>query len=132
MARIDWMLGCELAYFERHGRLCMVGVTTELLLPSLPLSMRQMMFVARVTDRAPGEALSVGFAVATPDGQWIAPSKDDDIHIEVVSEYVLLTIRDLPFRQEGVYRFGLHIGEQFAAIDLPVLALSTSRPAEYH
>jgi len=133
MARIEWMLACELAYFDRHARLCMVGVTTQLLVPALPLSMRQLMMVARLVDRIPNQALDVGFAIATPDGQWIGPSNEDDIHIEVASEYVLITVRDVPFRQEGMYRFGLRFDQtQFVSIDIPVLVLSVSNPLECH
>jgi len=133
MARVEWMLDCELAYFDRTARLCMVGVTTQLLLPSLPLSMRQLMIVARLADRAPGQSLDIGFAIATPDDQWIGPSKDDDLHIEIASEYILITVRDLPFKQEGMYRFGLRVDQSpFVAIDLPVLSVSTSSPMECH
>jgi hypothetical protein len=133
MARIEWMLACELAYFDRHARICMVGVTTQLLLPSLPLSMRQLMIVARLVDRAPGQPLDIGFAIATPDGQWIGPSRDDDIHVEVASEYALITVRDLPFKQEGMYRFGLRVDpSQFVSIDIPVLVVSPVSAVECH
>jgi hypothetical protein len=133
MARIEWMLACELAYFDRHARICMVGVTTQLLLPSLPLSMRQLMIVARLVDRAPAQPLDLGFAIATPDGQWIGPSSDDDIHIEVGSEYILITVRDLPFKQEGMYRFGLRVDPTpFVSIDIPVFVTATSSRLECH
>jgi hypothetical protein len=133
MARIEWMLACELAYFDRHARLCMVGVATQLLLPSLPLEMRQLMLVARLVDRAPGQSLDIGFAISTPGGQWLGPSSKDDIHIEVASEYALITVRDLPFKEEGMYRFGLRVdAQEFVAVGIPVLVLSPAAPMECH
>ena len=133
MPRVEWMVACELAYFDRHGRMCMVGVMTDLRLPSVPLQMRQMTLVARLADRRPGSALNVGFAVATPDGQWIGPSADDDIHIEVAFEYILITVRDLPFRMEGMYQFGLHLdSDQFVTVDIPVLVVAPSTAAACH
>jgi len=133
MAHIDWMVACELAYFDRHSRICMVGVTSQLLVPSLPLSMRQLMIVARLADRVNGHSLDIGFAIATPDGQWIGPTNEDDIHIEVGSEYILITLRDVPFKQEGMYQFGLRVDQSpFVSIDIPVLVLSASSQLECH
>ena len=133
MAHIDWMLACELAYFDRQARMCMVGVMTDLRLPSVPLQMRQMMLVARLADRAPGAAMDVGFAIATPDGRWIGPSGDDDIHIEVAFEYILITIRDLPFTTEGMYQFGLRVNpDQFVTVAMPVLVAASATAAECH
>ena len=133
MARIEWMLPCELAYFDRHARICMVGVTTQLLLPSLPMEMRQLMLVARLVDQRPGHALDLGVAIRTPGGEWIGPRSDDNIHVEVGSEYILVTLRDLPFVQEGVYRFGLHLApEQFVAVDIPLFVMASPQPVECH
>ena len=133
MARIDWMVACELAYFDRHARLCLVGVATQLALPSLPIEMRQLMLVARLVDRAASEPLDLGFAISTPQGQWLGPTNADDIHIEVASEYILITVRDLPFTEEGMYRFGLRVDSQeFMAIPMPVLVLATASPLECH
>ena len=77
MAHIEWMHLCELAYFDRQSRLCMVGMTTHLVLPSLPVRMRQIMMVARVSG-----------------------------------EHILVTLRDVPFKEEGARRFGIQLGPQ--------------------
>jgi len=91
------------------------------------------MIVARLADRVHGRPLDIGFAVATPDGQWIGPRNEDDIHIEVGSEYLLITVHDVPFTQEGMYQFGLHVDQSsFVSIDIPVLVLSASSPLECH
>lgn len=53
MARVDWLLVSDLAFFDRHARLCMVGIASRLTLPSLPVVIRQIMVVARVADPLP-------------------------------------------------------------------------------
>lgn len=133
MARIEWLLPCEHAFFDRHARMCMVGVTTQLLLPSLPMQMRELTLVARLKDRSPGQALDLGIAILTPAGHWIGPSSDDNLHIEVGSDYILITLRDIPLSEEGLYRFGVHLApEQFVAVDLPLFVVTSSQPAECH
>lgn len=135
MARVEWMHVCELAYFDRHARMCMVGITTHLVVPALPLRMRQIMMVAHVVDLEPGGRINVSVAVATPDGEWIAPTASDDIHIEVASEYVLVTLRDLPLKDEGTYRFALHVDpQQFITVDMPVFAMpsASAEPVQLH
>jgi len=134
MAHIEWMHVCELAYFDRQSRLCMVGMTTHLVLPSLPVRMRQIMMVARVADAMPGERLNVGFGLATPSGMWISPNSDDDVHVEVTGEHILVTLRDVPFKEEGAHRFGIQLGpQQLSTVDVPVVVQIPARqPAEFH
>jgi hypothetical protein len=119
MAHLDLMQVCELAYFDRHARLCLVGITTHLALPSLPIRIRQLMIVGRVADLTFGEPLDVSFAMMTPSGQWLSPA-DDDTHVELSSEYVVVTLHDIPFQEEGPYRFAIQLGsQQLASIVLP-------------
>jgi hypothetical protein len=42
MARIDWALACDLAFFDRQDRLCIVGITRRLPVPRLPLAINQL------------------------------------------------------------------------------------------
>ena len=133
MAHIDWMHLCELAYFDRQGRLCIVGMTTHFVLPSLPIRLRQIMLVARVADARPGERLDVGFGLATPAGVWMSPNSTDDVHVEVAGEHILVTLRDVPFQEEGAHRFGIQLGtQQLATVDVPVVIMPASQPAEFH
>jgi hypothetical protein len=133
MAHIDWMHLCELAYFDRQSRLCIVGMTTHFVLPSLPIRLRQIMIVARVADARPGERLDVGFGLATPAGVWISPNSTDDVHVEVTGEHILVTLRDVPFREEGAHQFGIQLGtQQLATVDVPVVIMPATQPAEFH
>jgi hypothetical protein len=133
MAHIEWMHLCELAYFDRQSRLCIVGMTTHFVLPSLPVRLRQIMLVARVAGAVSGERLDVGFGVATPAGLWISPSSPDDVHVEVVGEHILVTLRDVPFDAEGAHRFGIQLGpQQLATVDVPVVLLPAAQPLEFH
>jgi hypothetical protein len=127
------MLACDLAYFDVHTRLCVVGVNTRLMVPSLPVQRREMMVVAHLRDQGQSDRISIDFAVSTPSGQWIEASNADGLHIEMTDEYILATLRDLPFSDEGVYRFALYVDqESVAVLELPVLVSSTHGVAVCH
>jgi hypothetical protein len=132
MAHIDWVLVADLAYLDQRGRLCTVGVVTKLLVPSLPIVMRQIMVVARVSDPLPGEEIGIGVAVLTPTGQWAEPDDPNSVQIEVAAEYLLVTLRDLPLMEEGTYRFAVYLDEQTMAVEVPVCLPMSRRHAEVH
>jgi hypothetical protein len=48
-------------------------------------------------------------------------------------EYVLVTLRELPLHEEGIYRFRLALnGQTPAFVDVPALATTFAAPAEVH
>jgi hypothetical protein len=65
---------------------------------------------------------------------WISPNSDDDVHVEVTGEHILVTLRDVPFNEEGAHRFGIQLGpQQLSTVDVPVVVLMPARqPAEFH
>ena len=133
MARIEWVLLCDLAYLDRYGRVCTVGITTSLIVPPVPVHLREIMMVARVVDQRPGHDIDISVAVRTPSGLFATPSSSDNLHIEVASEYVLVTLRDLPPQVEGLYAFhvSLRSGSQ-AALALPTFAIPREQHAGVH
>ena len=81
-----------------------------------------MMLVARLTDLRLVEEIGISVAVITPDGSIIF---SDDCVIEMVHEYVLVTVRSVPLREEGLYRFRIALTSQAPVyIDVPVLSLA--------
>jgi len=74
MARIDWALACDLAFFDRQDRLCIVGITRRLPVPRLPLAINQLMLVARLIDLQAVEEIEVSVAVLGPSGLWTTPT----------------------------------------------------------
>src|SRR5215470_17552671 len=124
MARIDWALLCDLAFFDRHDRLCIIGTVREFPAPRLPLALSQVMLVAKLTDIRPVEELSISIRVLLPNGRWTAPAHSDGVVIEMAREYILATLRDVPICEEGVYRFQIALGGQTAvSVDVPVLTV---------
>jgi hypothetical protein len=133
MARIDWVLACDLAFFDRQDRLCLVGITNRLPVPRLPLAIDQLMLVARLVDLRSVEEFEVSVAVLGPSGRWTTPTNGHGVAIEMSGEYVLITLREIPLVEEGVYGFHISLsGQEPAAIDIPVLAVGAARHAEVH
>jgi hypothetical protein len=79
MARLDWAVLCDLAFFDRQDRLCIVGITRKLAAPSLPLAIGQMMLVARLADMQPVEEIAVSMAIVTPKGVLTTSNSRDCI-----------------------------------------------------
>src|SRR5215475_4991947 len=105
MARVASAHLCELAFLDNCDRLCLVGVTTRLPVPTLPLAVNQLMIAAHVVDVRRGERIDLGVSIEMPSGLATAPDQPDGIHVTVYAEYVLITRRQIPLLEEGVYRF---------------------------
>src|SRR5262245_47744858 len=102
MAKIEWAHLCELAFIDKYDRLCMIGVTTRFPVPSLPLFVRQLMIAARMVDIQPVENFPIAVSVATPSRRLV-PDNVDGFDVNIVAEYILITLRDVPLSEEGLY-----------------------------
>jgi hypothetical protein len=133
MARIDWAQLCELAFLDNCGRLCMVGITNRFPVPSLPLAVSQIMIAARIVDIRPGEECDVSLSVAMPSGLWTAPDDTEGYEVGMAGEYVLMTLRNLPLHQEGIYRFEVSLDAGApVALEIPVFLVSKPHHAAIH
>ncbi len=121
MAAVDWMVLCESAFFDQTGRLCLIGIARHFPVPSIPLLLFQHTLVAHLADLRERKNLTVSFAVRTPSAVWVTPDETETARITMVEEYILITLRNLPLKEEGLYRFGLSMNEEPAAsLDIPV------------
>jgi len=130
MARIDWALVCDLAFFDRQDRLCIVGIVQKLSTADLPIAIGQVMLVAHLTDIQPVDEVEISVAVVTPSGLFTTPRSSDCVAVEVAHEYVLVVLRELPLHEEGIYKFQLALQGGFvASVDVPVRMLDRPVPA---
>ena len=61
--------------------------------------------------------------------RWVATRNADCVTVEMAHEYVLVTLRELPLQQEGVYKFQIALnGVLVASVDVPVLMIDRSVP----
>jgi len=133
MAHIAAVHLCELAFLDNCDRLCLIGVTSRLPVPTLPIAVNQLMIAAHVLDVRPGETRDFGVSLTTPSGLSTAPDSPDGIAVQVFAEYVLVTLRQIPLTEEGIYRFTISLGEQEPfQIDVPVWRVSLPAHAEIH
>jgi hypothetical protein len=131
MPKIKWAELCELALVDKFDRLCMIGVTTRLPAPSIPLFLRQLMIAARIADVQPDQPLGVGVSMITPSGRWLTPDQDDGFDVRVDAEYILLTLRDVPLSEEGLYRFEVSVNNgEPVALEVLVVLVSKRVDAE--
>jgi hypothetical protein len=123
MARIDWAVLCDLAFMDRLGRLCVIGVTREFFVPALPIALHQVVLVAHLTDVQPIDTIGVGVFVVSPHGVSARPKTSDSIIVELSGEYVLATLRNVPLTDEGMYRFDIALtGQTPTSVVFSVLA----------
>jgi uncharacterized protein DUF6941 len=123
MARIDWTVLCDLAFFDRQDRLCIVGIVRALPTPGLPVCIKQIMLVAHLTDLQQSEEIEVAVSIATPSGLVSTARDPECVVMEVAFEYILVTLRDIPLTEEGIYQFRLALsGESMVSVSIPVLA----------
>lgn len=131
-ASVAWVVLCESVARDETGRLSLIGIASHLPVPSLPLLLNEHLVVARLADLEAGEALDVSFGIATPAGMWITPAADDAATLEMIGEFVIITLRSLPLREEGLHRFEVGIGNgSTAKVEVPVW-LCTPRREQPH
>ena len=57
----------------------------------------------------------------TPSGVLLTPTHTDGFDITVTAEYIFITLRDIPLKEEGMHRFTVAIGKgDPVSIDVPV------------
>jgi hypothetical protein len=133
MARIDWAVLCDLAFLDRQDRLCVLGIVRRFPVPRLPLALHQVMLVAHLTDIQPVDEVTLCVTVVGPRGLQMAPTDADRLVIEMAGEYVIVTLRDVPLIEEGVYRFQIGLAEQaVVSVDVPVLSADRAVLADVH
>lgn len=85
------------------------------------------MIAAHVVDVRVGDELNVEAWITTPRGIAAAPNHPDGLSVTVAAEYLLLTLRDVPLSEEGIYQICVAIdGGTPVTLDVPVLLTSTS------
>jgi hypothetical protein len=107
MARVEWALLCDLAYFDTYRNLCVIGAPTRSPVPALAVGTHRVTIVARVVGlrRRPDVAVSV----STPDGPRIATTFCERLEIEAVDDYLLVRLGGVPLAREGIYRFEVSV-----------------------
>lgn len=120
MITIAWAVLCEAISRDENNRLSLFGVASDLPVPSLPLVLTEHLIVARLSN-SDGNELDVTFGVTTPAGLWVTPIDEEAASVDVSGEYLVITLRSLPLRDEGVHRFevGLSNGSM-ASVEIPV------------
>jgi len=115
-ATVDWVVVCEsIGRDNATGRLSLIGLASHLPVPSLPLLLNEHRVVARLAHLQAGQSVDVSFGIVTPAGLWITPAADDAAELEMVGEFVVITLRSLPLREEGIHRFEVSLANGSAA-----------------
>lgn len=131
---IDWLVLCESAFLDETERLCLVGIADNFPVPRLPLALSEHVLVARLRRSLPRRPFDIGFGIRTPSGCFIAPHGSGSAELRMIGDYVLMTLRSLPFREAGTYRFEFSVNDDVhAALDIPVwIAPEREVPAGIH
>jgi hypothetical protein len=123
MAKVEWALLCDLAYFDAYRNLCVIGAQTQAPVPTLPAGTRRCAIASRVVGLRPQPDVAV--AVATPDSRLNATTWCERIEVEAVGDYLIVRLRGAPLVQEGIYRFEVSVdARESASIDIPVVVVA--------
>ena len=119
MARIDWSVLCDLANIDRHERLCVLGVTRQLSVPTLPHTIEQMSMVAHLADLRLVDEVALSFRLWSPDG---AQASAERVGVHIHGEYAVATLQGIALSGEGTYFFELSVNGDARAIGVPLVA----------
>jgi hypothetical protein len=122
VARIESVHLCEMAFLDNGGRLCVIGLTTRLPVPTLPVAMYRLMLAVHVADAGPVDSIGVRMFIINPREHLVTPDEAGLFQVDFAGEYILITLRELPLTAEGRYRFGVAIDDQDpVTLDVPVV-----------
>jgi len=124
MAKIDWALVCDHAFLDQQDRLCLIGVARQIPAATLPLTLHQVMMVARLADIRPFDEVAITVGMVTPSGKHLARTGSEHVAVQMAGEYALATLRDIPLIEEGVHRFQIRLrGQPVVSVQIPVLTM---------
>jgi hypothetical protein len=129
MARVEWAVLCDLAYFDAYRNLCVIGVQTQSPVPTLSAGTRRFAIAARVLGLRPRPDVAV--SVSTPDGRLNATTWCERIEVEAAGDYMLVRLGGAPLVQEGIYRFEVAVdAPESVSIDMPVVVAALRRESQ--
>jgi hypothetical protein len=110
MTTVDWAVVCDLAYFDRFNRLCMIGLETSGQPRRLPAGNNRLALAIHLQDRDPHDEPDVAVFVTSPGGHRRVADEVRDFCIESRGEYLLILMPSISLQEEGVYRFEVACG----------------------
>ncbi len=130
---IAWVVLCESTRTDQMNRMSLLGIASHMPVPSLPLVLTEHVVVARLSHQGEREELDVAFGVVTPAGLWVTPEDDNAASVAISGEYLIITLRSLPIRDEGIHRFEVGLGNgSSASVDISVWLCQPSRELRVH
>jgi hypothetical protein len=131
MVRIDWTVLCDSAFLDNKDRLCIIGIIRRFPVASLPMTLPEVMLVARLADIRPVDDVAITAGVVFPSGRHAARMGSNDVVIEMAGEYILTRLRGISLSEEGLYRFQIQLrGQPVTSVEIPVLATCRAGFAE--
>ena len=92
-ATVDFGFLCDHAFLDQHQRLCAVGITQVIALPRVPMTVREIAFVARIRMEEGREA-QASLRMFQPDGSPGVPDEPGFMEMEFVSGYLIARMRE--------------------------------------
>lgn len=127
MAEIDWAMVCDFAYLDRDQRLCVLGVTRQIVVPTLPHTLEHIVMVAHLIDVRAVDQIELCFRLTAATDQAFG-AQAHHVAVEVIGEYVLARVNGVTLRSEGTYLFELVINGRTVA--QPVSLVSADRAGQ--
>jgi len=128
--KAEWAFLCQKASFNSDLTLNVTALFRRLVVDKLPVSIGEFLIVIALgpSQSSTPEHINVSMAITNPAGQDYAPTDKKAVNIQVINEYLLVTLYEMPIITTGTYRFVFSFnGQRIVEVSLPVSVAPSER-----
>lgn len=116
MARVGWAHFCDYAFFDRDGKVCLIGIFKNILTQRVPANHTRCAFVFQLVGQ-PNEQVNVNLKLIRPDGKDpLVDLYNPNIVLNPDGEAIhIIGLDNLPLPDYGPYEMRIFINRSYAA-----------------
>jgi len=111
VAKCDWAIVCDHAFFDEDRKMCMVGVFDRIFARAVPATHLQAFLVLKLVGE-PKEKAKVRVDIIRPYGDVLGKIEGTSELGDDGTSQLKLGIRGLPLPDFGIYAFNIYIADE--------------------
>jgi hypothetical protein len=111
VAKCDWAIVCDHAFFDEERKICMVGVFDRIFAKSVPATHLQAFLVLKLVGE-PKEKARVKVDIVRPTGDVLGKIEGTSELGDDGTSQLKLGMRGLPLPDFGIYAVNIYIADQ--------------------